>query len=95
MFFNLGNDQVFEKIFELAGFSTFKIERIQSSLNYDTAEAACAAAFEGGPVALAYFKFPENVQQEVRAEYLASIEKNKTENGYAVPGEFVICWGVK
>ncbi len=95
MFFNLGNDQVLEKNFELAGFSAGNIIRIQTTLNYDTAEAACAAAFEGGPVALAYFKFPENVQKEVREEYLASIEKYKTGKGYSVPGEFVINMGIK
>ena len=95
MFFNLGNDNVLEKNFELAGFSTGKIKRIQSFLDYDSDEAACAAAFEGGPVALAYFKFPENVQKEVCEEYLDSIKKYKTEKGYAVPGEFIIGLGIK
>ena len=95
MFFNLGNDNVLEKNFELAGFSSGKIKRIQSSLDYSTNEAACAAAFEGGPVALAYFKFPENVQKEACEEYLASIEKYKTEKGYSVPGEFIIGVGIK
>ncbi len=95
MFFNLGNDSVLEKNFELAGFSTGKIKRIQTSLDYDSDEAACAAAFEGGPVALAYFKFPENVKKEAREEYLASIEKYKTEKGYSVPGEFIIGLGIK
>lgn len=64
MFFNLGNDHVLEKNMELAGFTSIKIIRIQSSLDYDTDKAACAAAFEGGPVALAYFKFPENVKKK-------------------------------
>ena len=95
MFFNLGNDNVLEKNFELAGFSSGKIKRTQSTLEYSTNEAACAAAFEGGPVALAYFKFPENVQKEACEEYLASIEKYKTENGYSVPGEFIIGVGIK
>ena len=95
MFFNLGNDNVLEKNFELAGFSTGKIKRIQSFLDYDSDEAACAAAFEGGPVALAYFKFPENVQKEVCEVYLDSIKKYKTEKGYSVPGEFIIGLGIK
>jgi ubiquinone/menaquinone biosynthesis C-methylase UbiE len=95
MFFNLGNDKVLEKNFELAGFSNYKTKRIQSSLEYGTDEAACAAAFEGGPVALAYFKFPENVKKEACQEYLASIEKYKTEKGYSVPGEFIIGLGIK
>ena len=95
MFFNLGNDNVLEKNLELASFSSGKIKKIQSSLDYDTDEAACAAAFEGGPVALAYFKFPENVQKEACEEYLTSIEKYKTGKGYCVPGEFIICVGIK
>lgn len=95
MFFNLGNDNVLERNFEQAGFSTGKITRIQSSLDYDTAEAACAAAFEGGPVALAYFKFSEDIQKEVCEEYLSSIEKYKTGNGYSVPGEFIIGSGIR
>ena len=95
MFFNLGNDLVLEKNFQVAGFNSVNIKKIQSSLDYDTDEAACAAAFEGGPVALAYFKFPENVQKEACKEYLTSIEKYKTEKGYCVPGEFIICVGIK
>jgi len=95
MFFNLGNDSVLEKNFELAGFSIGKIKRIQSSLDYDTDETACSAAFEGGPVALAYFKFPEDVKKEASEEYLASIEKFKTGKGYSVPGEFMIGLGIK
>ena len=95
MFFNLGNDHVLEKNFELAGFSSVTIKKIQSSLEYDTDEAACAAAFEGGPVALAYFKFPEKVQKEACQEYLASIKKYKTEKGYKVPGEFIIGVAIK
>lgn len=83
MFYNLGNDNVLEKNFELAGFSSGKIKKIQSSLDYNSHEAAFVAAFEGGPVALAYFKFPENVQKEACKEYLASIEKYKTETGYS------------
>jgi ubiquinone/menaquinone biosynthesis C-methylase UbiE len=95
MFFNLGNGNVLEKNFELAGFVPGKIKRIQSTLDYSSNEAACAAAFEGGPVALAYFKFPENVKKEACEEYLASIEKYKTDMGYSVPGEFIIGIGIK
>lgn len=95
MFFNLGNDGVLEKTVEMAGFSSIQIKTIKTLLHYDTASAACAAAFEGGPVALAYFKFPENVQKDVCEEYLSSIEPHKTENGYAIPGEFVISLGIK
>lgn len=95
MFFNLGNETVLEKNLAHAGFSVNKIERIQTILTYSSAEAACAAAFEGGPVALAYYKFSAQVQKEACDEYLASIEQYKTGQGYAIPGEFVIGLGEK
>lgn len=95
MFFNLGNDKILEKSFELAGFSDFKTKRIKSTLEYASDEAACSAAFEGGPVALAYNKFTESVKKEACGEYLDSIRKYKTEKGYSVPGEFLIGVGIK
>ena len=95
MFFNLGNDSMLEKSFEVAGFSKIQTEKINSSLQYNSPEEACTAAFEGGPVALAYFKFSDNVKMEAKNEYLASIEKYKNGNTYAVPGEFIIGIGYK
>jgi ubiquinone/menaquinone biosynthesis C-methylase UbiE len=95
MFFNLGNETVLEKNLETAGFSEIHIERINTVLHYSSADEACAAAFEGGPVALAYFKFAPDVQKEVFEEYLASIEQYRNGNSYDVPGEFVIGTGIK
>lgn len=95
MFFNLGNDAVLEKTFEAAGFSDIHTERIRAVLHYPSAEEACAAAFEGGPVALAYFKFSTDVQKEACEEYLASIEQYRNGSSYDVPGEFVIGRGIK
>lgn len=95
MFFQLGNDLMLQKNFEAAGFSNIEVQRIQVTLDYESEEAACSAAFEGGPVALAYFKFPENVQKEAHEEYLASIEPFRTGKAYAIPGEFVVASGVK
>jgi len=95
MFFNLGNEGMLEKSFEVAGFSNINIERIKSNLYYESAEEACAAAFEGGPVALAYFKFSEEIKKEVRKEYLDSIQYYKNGDAYSVPGEFVIASAIK
>lgn len=95
MFFNLGNESVLDKNFEFAGFSNIKIKKIRVILNYQTAEEACDASFIGGPVALAYLKFPENVKSEVCQEYLTSIESFRKGNGYEVPAEFVIGVGSK
>jgi ubiquinone/menaquinone biosynthesis C-methylase UbiE len=95
MFFNTGNDTVLERLFAAAGFSEITAERISTQLEYASAEEACGAAFAGGPVALAYHKFPSEVKEEAHAEYLYSIKQFKHSNGYSVPGEFVICIGHK
>ena len=95
MFFNLGNEAVLEKNFEIAGFSKIYIEKLSTVLHYHSADEACAAAFEGGPVALAYFKFTPAVQKEACEDYLASIEQYRNGNSYDVPGEFVIGLGIK
>jgi hypothetical protein len=64
-------------------------------LSYSSADEACLAAFLGGPVAMAYSRFDEIMRKEAEEEYLISIESFKTENGYEIPGEFVVCTGVK
>lgn len=95
MFFNLGNNDMLERSLHAAGFSKTYFEKISTLLYYDSAEQACAAAFAGGPVALPYFKFSDDVKKEVHEEYLASIELYKKNDGYFVPGEFVIASGFK
>ncbi len=95
MFFNTGNEGMLEKCYVAAGFSDVHIERINTLLHYNSAEEACSAAFEGGPVALAYFRFSEEIKKEVRKEYLSSIEQYKKGNAYLVPGEFVVGVGFK
>jgi len=71
------------------------VERINSSLNYSSGEEACGAAFLGGPVALAYSKFSDDVKKEVHKEYIESIRSFKKADGYHVPGEFVVAIGFK
>ena len=95
MFFHLGNESVLQRNFEAAGFSEIHIERISTVLHYHSANEACAAVFEGGPVALAYFKFTPDVQLAAREDYLVSIERYRNANSYDVPGEFVIGLGTK
>jgi ubiquinone/menaquinone biosynthesis C-methylase UbiE len=95
MFFNLGNITMLDRSFEAAGFSGIISERINTRLVYTSAEEACGAAFAGGPVALAYFKFSDAVKEEVENEYLDSILPFRQNNGYAVPGEFVVAMGYK
>lgn len=95
MFFNLGNPNVLELNFKAAGFSDIITERLKSPLIYNSDEEAYGAAFSGGPVALAYNKFGEDVKKQVHQEYLDSIRPFKKGKGYAVPGEFVVTRGFK
>lgn len=95
MFFQLGSGDVLRWTMEAAGFTDVAQERISTTLQYRTGEQACGAVFAGGPVALAYAHFDDEVRGEVHAEYLASIEAFRSGSGYEVPGEFVVARGVK
>jgi ubiquinone/menaquinone biosynthesis C-methylase UbiE len=95
MFYRLGGAESLAWEMEAAGFTDVTTERIETRLMYVSPEDACGAAFDGGPVALAYSRFDEQVKSEVRAEYLASIDAFRDGDGYAVPGEFVIGVGRK
>ena len=95
MFFQLGTGEALRLAFEDAGFREVRTERISTVLEYADEEEACAAAFAGGPVALAYSRFDERTREEAHAEYLESIEKHRNGSGYRVPGEFVVVRGEK
>lgn len=90
MFFHLGTGDALVSTFKLAGFADPQISRISTELHYPTAEAALGAAFRGGPVALAYSRFDQATRAEVHAEYLRSIAGYRREDGYRIPGEFVV-----
>lgn len=95
LFFNLGNTDTLQRHFEAAGFTDMVTVRLQTELVYKSAEEACGAAFVGGPVALAYNKFNSGVKEEVHGEYLDSIAAFKVNDGFRVPGEFVVTVGEK
>ena len=95
MFFNLGESEVLKYPFLNAGFKNVSLQKIETQLFYSSEEEACVASFMGGPVAMAYSRFDEAMRKEAQKEYLESIEPYKTSNGYEIPGEFVICSGVK
>ena len=90
LFFHLGTRDTLARSFAAAGFTDVGVERIKTELRYASAEAALAAAFRGGPVALAYSRFDEATRQAVHAEYLDSIAAYAVGDGYRIPGEFVV-----
>ena len=91
MFFQYGNETLITKTLESLGFLNVQSQIISTLLNYDEDMDACGAAFAGGPVALAYDKFSEEIKNEVHIEYLDSIKDYKTLKGFEIPGEFLIC----
>ena len=95
LFFQLGTGNTLQEEFGAAGFTQVRATRLSTTLHYDSPEAACGAAFEGGPVALAYSRFDDPTRMETRAEYLTSIVPYRTGNAYAIPGEFVVVRGDK
>nr|WP_070959899.1 class I SAM-dependent methyltransferase [Hyphomonas sp. Mor2] len=95
MFFRLGTGSVMAMEMQQAGLSSIEEVRFQTDLPYATEQAAVEAAFVGGPVALAYDRFDADTRASAHAEYLDSIEQFRSPHGYRIPGEFVICSGVR
>lgn len=95
MFFHLGTGSALEYAMEKAGYRGVAVDRINTTLHYDSPEDAIGAAFAGGPVAMAYSRFDERTRDEAHGEYLASIAAFKNGDGYEIPGEFVVARGEK
>jgi ubiquinone/menaquinone biosynthesis C-methylase UbiE len=93
LFFQLGAGDSLRYALTAARFSDIEVERITTTLSYDSGESACGAAFAGGPVALAYSRFDMPTRNEVHEEYLASIAAYRRGAGYDIPGEFVVARG--
>jgi len=90
LFFRLGQTGVLAQLCSEAGFGAVVERRIGSVLAYESAEQACAAAFVGGPVALAWSRLSEQARARARARYLAAIEPWRQGPRYELPGEFVV-----
>lgn len=93
MFFRIGTGDALRLAFASVGFKNISLRRLQTTLFHSNAAEACAAAFVGGPVALAYSRFSEDVKAAAQRDYLHSIEEYRSGDRYAIPGEFVIVAG--
>jgi len=95
-FFQLGTGETLQYVMQTAGFNNVTLDRLNTTLHYDSDQEALVAAFVGGPVAMAYSRFDEKTRDEAHADYLASIAAfRKDETRYEIPGEFVVARGVK
>ena len=90
LFFRLGEQNALARLCADARFTAIAEHRITATLTYADANEACNAAFVGGPVALAWSRFSDEIRSRVRARYVSSIEKWRHGNGFRIPGEFVI-----
>ncbi|CAN7677870.1 methyltransferase domain-containing protein [Variovorax sp. LjRoot290] len=90
LFFRLGQQDTLARLCAEAGFEAVEQRRIATTLRYADGDEACNAAFAGGPVALAWSRFGEEVRTRVRARYLEAIDAWRQGAGYRVPGEFVV-----
>ena len=90
LFFRLGQDDALARLCADAGFGDIGQRRIAATLDYADADAACDAALLGGPVALAWSRFDDDVRARVRSRYVEAIAAWRDDLAYRVPGEFVI-----
>jgi len=94
-FFDQGTDDSLRRVMARAGYGEILIERLRSKLPFPNDSSALGAAFEAGPVAMAYGRFSQRTKQQVHLEYLRSIERYRNGAGYEIPGEFVLAKGWK
>ena len=94
LFFDLGTGDYLCSTLEAEGHTNVESERISTVLQYGSAEEAVAAAFAGGPVAMAYSRFDDATRAEAHEAYLETIAPYRNGSGYHIPGEFVVARGV-
>ena len=90
LFFHLGHEDALARLCTDAGFERVEQQRIATTLCYANGDEACSAAFQAGPVALAWSRFGEATRARVRANYLEAIASWQQGGRYRIPGEFVI-----
>jgi ubiquinone/menaquinone biosynthesis C-methylase UbiE len=95
MFFRVGSGDTLAQALRAAGLVDVQTTRIPTEISYADADAACDAAFLGGPVALAYSRFDGPTRLAARADYLASIEPWRHGDCFRIPGEFVMGSGLR
>jgi ubiquinone/menaquinone biosynthesis C-methylase UbiE len=94
LFFRLGERDLLARLCCDMSFEEVRYRRITTTLAFADANEACDAAFVGGPVALAWSRFNDEVRARARARYLDAIGPWRQGHGYQIPAEFVIAAAV-
>ena len=90
LFFGLGQPDALTSLCGEAGLVQVAQQRLAATLIYADGEQACRAAFVGGPVALAWSRFPDEARRRACERYLETLAAWRDAAGYRVPAEFVI-----
>ena len=90
LFFGLGQGDALARRCVSAGLQVSLQRRRSDSLDYADAADACAAAFAGGPVALAWSRFDATVRERVQSRYIDAIASWRDGEAYRVPAEYLI-----
>jgi SAM-dependent methyltransferase len=90
LFFGLGQGDALARRCAAAGLQVSVERRRSDWLDYADGTAACAAAFAGGPVALAWSRFDATVRERVQSRYLDAIAPWRHGERYRVPAEYLI-----
>jgi len=90
LFFGLGRADALAHRCAAAGLQVSAQRRRSDTLDHADADDACAAAFAGGPVALAWSRFDATARARVQARYLEAIAPWRHGRGYRIPADYVI-----
>lgn len=93
LFFSLGAPGAGVAALESAGFVDAREERVEMTLHWRNEEEACAAVFDGGPGALPFSMFPDDVRREVSAAFVATLLPHRRGDGFEAPVELVYVSG--
>ena len=89
LFFGLGQGDALARCCTAAGLDVVEQRWRTDTLDYADGGEACAAAFVGGPVALAWSRFDEATRQRVQERYLAAVSPWRRGQGYRIPAEYL------
>ena len=90
LFFGLGQSDALAQVCSAAGLTVTQEQRLADVLWHADENAACEAAFAGGPVALAWSRFDSATRDRVRVRYREAIAPWRDGAAYCLPAEFVV-----
>ena len=95
LFFRLGQPNILARMCDGVALESIQQTRIATTLKFANTEEACQAFFAGGPVALAWSRFNNEVRTRVLTRFVESIQAWQQVEGFEIPSEFLVLWANK